>query len=133
MKSGNCVRDEPSFSSFGFSKPGALHPVVKKNVFNDRGTSRPCLLPPMAIKSKPPAVLVIVDSIIRTIVSLSSRAGKLQHTKNKTAAHGDMSRRDEEDIEVCSRSIDLWGSLFIDCYNVACQAFFLFFFIFFIF
>jgi len=38
-----------------------------------------------------------------------------------------MSRRDEEDIEVCSRSIDLWGSLFIDCYIVACQAFFLLF------
>jgi hypothetical protein len=37
-----------------------------------------------------------------------------------------MSRRDEEDIEVCSRSIDLWGRFFIDCYIVACQAFFLF-------
>jgi len=42
-----------------------------------------------------------------------------------------MSRRDEEDIEVCLRSIDLWGSSFIDCYIVACQAFFSFFFIFF--
>ena len=41
-----------------------------------------------------------------------------------TAAHGDMSRRDEEDIEVCSRSIDLWGRSFIDYYIVACQAFF---------
>jgi hypothetical protein len=35
---------------------------------------------------------------------------------------------DEEDIEVCSRSIDLWGSLFINYYNVACQAFFSLFF-----
>jgi hypothetical protein len=34
---------------------------------------------------------------------------------------------DEEDIEVCVRSIDLWGSTNIDYYNVACQAFFLFF------
>jgi hypothetical protein len=34
---------------------------------------------------------------------------------------------DEEDIEVCIRSIDLWGSSFIDYYNVACQAFFSFF------
>jgi hypothetical protein len=34
---------------------------------------------------------------------------------------------DEEDIEVCIRSIDLWGILFIDYYNVACQGFFLFF------
>ena len=34
---------------------------------------------------------------------------------------------DEEDIEVCVRSIDLWGSLYIDYYNVACQAFFCFF------
>ena len=34
---------------------------------------------------------------------------------------------DEEDIEVCFRSIDLWGILFIDYYIVACQAFFSFF------
>jgi hypothetical protein len=34
---------------------------------------------------------------------------------------------DEEDIEVCIRSIDLWGNSFIDYYNVACQAFFNFF------
>jgi hypothetical protein len=37
---------------------------------------------------------------------------------------------DEEDIEVCVRSIDLWGSVTINYYNVACQAFFLFFLIF---
>ena len=55
----------------------------------------------------------------------------MQNIKIKTAAHGDMSRRDEEDIEVCLRSIDLWGSFFIDYYIVACQAFFSFFFIFF--
>ena len=61
---------------------------------------------------------------IRTIVIPSSRAGKLQNSKNKTAAHGDMSRRDEEDIEGCLRSIYLWGGLFIEYYNVACQAFF---------
>jgi len=30
---------------------------------NDWGTSRPCLLPPMEVKSKPPAVRVVVDSI----------------------------------------------------------------------
>jgi hypothetical protein len=54
----------------------------------------------------------------------------LQNVKIKTAAHGDMSRRDEEDIEVCLRSIDLWGSFFIDYYIVACQAFFLFFYFF---
>jgi len=29
---------------------------------NDWGTSRPCLLPPMAVKTKPPAVRVVVDS-----------------------------------------------------------------------
>ena len=37
-----------------------------------------------------------------------------------------MGRLDEEDIEVCSRSIDLWGERFIHYYNVACQAFFSF-------
>jgi len=31
-------------------------------VFNDWGTSCPCLLPPMAAKSKPPALRVVVDS-----------------------------------------------------------------------
>jgi len=31
-------------------------------VFNDWGTSRLCLLPPLAGKSKPPAVRVVVDS-----------------------------------------------------------------------
>ena len=34
---------------------------------------------------------------------------------------------DEEDIEVCLRSIDLWGKLLLHYYNVACQAFFYFF------
>jgi len=29
---------------------------------NDWGTSRPWLFPPMAVKSKPPAVRVVVDS-----------------------------------------------------------------------
>jgi hypothetical protein len=29
---------------------------------NDWGTLRPCLLPPMAVKSKPPALRVVVDS-----------------------------------------------------------------------
>ena len=29
----------------------------------DRGTSRPGLFPPMAVKSKPPAVGVVVDSV----------------------------------------------------------------------
>ncbi len=29
---------------------------------NDWGTSRPCLFPPMAVKSKPPAVQVVVDA-----------------------------------------------------------------------
>jgi hypothetical protein len=85
----------------------------------------------MAVKSKPPAVRVIVDSIIRTIVFLSSRAGNFAEPK-KTAAHGDMSRRDEEDIEVCSRSIDLWGRIFINYYILPSQPFFSFFFIFFI-
>ena len=42
-------------------------------------------------------------------------------------AHSNMGRHIEEDIEVCSRSIDLWDDPFIICYNVACQAFFLFF------
>ncbi|MDH3885992.1 MAG: hypothetical protein OET63_17360 [Desulfobacterales bacterium] len=32
---------------------------------NDWGTSRPCLFPPMAAKSKPPAVRVVVDSKLR--------------------------------------------------------------------
>ena len=69
-------------------------------------------------------------SIIRTIVILSRPDDAHKGTINKTAAHGDMSRRDEEDIEVCSRSIDLWGNLFIDYYIVACQAFFYFFYFF---
>jgi hypothetical protein len=30
---------------------------------NDWGTSRPCLFPPLAVKSNPPAVRVVVDSI----------------------------------------------------------------------
>ena len=45
----------------------------------------------------------------------------------KTQKNGDSwgyESPDEEDIEVCIRSIDLWGSLFIDYYIVACQAFF---------
>jgi len=29
---------------------------------NDWSASRPCLLPPMAVKSKPPAVRMVVDS-----------------------------------------------------------------------
>jgi hypothetical protein len=68
-----------------------------------------------------------IFSIIRTIVFLPSETGSFAERKNHTAAHGDMSRRDEEDIEVCSKSIDLWGSIFIYYYIVACQAFFSFF------
>ena len=56
----------------------------------------------------------------------SSEDGKFSEGK-KMATHGDMGRQDEEDIEVCSRSIDLWGEAFILYYNVACQAFFSFF------
>ena len=37
----------------GCFAPGFTH--------NDWGTSRPCLLPPLAIKSKPPALRVVVD------------------------------------------------------------------------
>jgi len=33
-------------------------------VFNDRGTARPCLLPPAAVKSKPPAVRVVANSAL---------------------------------------------------------------------
>ena len=55
----------------------------------------------------------------------SSEDGRFPEGK-KMAAHGDMGRQDEEDIEVCSRSIDLWGKVFIFYYNVACQAFFSF-------
>jgi hypothetical protein len=29
---------------------------------NDWGPSRPCILPPVAVKSKPPAMRVVVDS-----------------------------------------------------------------------
>jgi hypothetical protein len=36
---------------------------------NDRGTSRPCLFPPMAVKSKPPAVRMVVDSKLRVNAS----------------------------------------------------------------
>ena len=32
---------------------------------NDWGTSRPCFLPPRAVKSKPPALRVVVDSRVR--------------------------------------------------------------------
>jgi hypothetical protein len=39
------------------------NPRFHRVVFNDWGTSRPCLLPPMAVKLKPPAVRVVVDSI----------------------------------------------------------------------
>ena len=52
---------------FGFSKSrhgGTSHenPRFNRVVFNDWGASLPCLLPPMAVKSKPPAVRVVVDS-----------------------------------------------------------------------
>ena len=38
---------------------------------NDWGASRPCLLPPMAAKSKPPAVRVVVDSEFRKIALMN--------------------------------------------------------------
>jgi len=34
-------------------------------IFNDWGISRPCLSPPMAVKSKPPAARVVVDSMLK--------------------------------------------------------------------
>jgi len=42
----------------------------------------------MAVKSKPPAVLVIVDSTIRTIVILSSWEEELQNEKTKRRLMG---------------------------------------------
>ena len=49
---------------------------------------------------------------------------------SKTQKNGDSwgyESPDEEDIEVCIRSIDLWGNSVIDYYIVVCQAFFNFF------
>jgi hypothetical protein len=37
---------------------------------NDRGTACPCLLPPMAVKSKPPAVRVIVGPDLKMAARL---------------------------------------------------------------
>ena len=37
---------------------------------NEWGTSRPCLLPPTAAKSKPPALRVVVDSQNENIYTL---------------------------------------------------------------
>jgi hypothetical protein len=47
----------------GFSKPGALRekPRFHRLVFNDCGISRPCLFPPLAVKSKRPVARVVVD------------------------------------------------------------------------
>jgi hypothetical protein len=45
----------------GFPKR-VLRTRFHRVVFNEWGTSRPCLFPPMAAKSKPPAVRVVVDS-----------------------------------------------------------------------
>ena len=99
---------------------------------NDRGTSRPAFT---AYGGKIQATRCVGDRWLHYKDDCNSfkLGGGASEWKNKTAAHGDMSRRDEEDIEVCSRSIDLWGSLFIDYYIVACQAFFLLFFTFFVF
>ncbi|MGD9182563.1 MAG: hypothetical protein PVG15_13870 [Desulfobacterales bacterium] len=43
----------------GVFQTGCIAPGFTRN---DWGTSRPCLLPPMAVKSKPPALRVVVDS-----------------------------------------------------------------------
>ncbi len=54
--------------------PGSFYWVFQTGCFapgftrNDWGTSRPCLFPPMAVKSKPPAVRVVVDSNIENLV-----------------------------------------------------------------
>jgi hypothetical protein len=43
-------------------EPGFTH--------NDRVTSRPCLLPPVALKSKPPAVRVVVEPDLKMAARL---------------------------------------------------------------
>jgi hypothetical protein len=70
---------------------------------------------------------VLFGGCIIKVITILYQGQTSSYLKKKMAAHGDMGRHDEEDIEVCSRSIDLWGDVFIYYYNVACQAFFLFF------
>jgi hypothetical protein len=52
----------------GFFKADVWHenPRFHRVVFNDGATARPCLLPPLAVKSKPPAVRVVVDSEVKS-------------------------------------------------------------------
>jgi hypothetical protein len=59
-------------------------------------------------------------------VSLLSKEWKPEGNKKNGGSWG-YEPPDEEDIEVCVRSIDLWGMIYINYYNVACQAFFYFF------
>ena len=47
----------------GFIQTGCFAPGSHRIVFNDWGASRPCLLPLMAVKSKPPALRVVVDPV----------------------------------------------------------------------
>ena len=67
-----------------------------------------------------------MGAVIRPDTMAASRAGRASDDKKNGGSWG-YEPPDEEDIEVCYRSIDLWGILFIDYYIVACQAFFSFF------
>jgi hypothetical protein len=66
LKSHPCALNEPRFGIFRPAN-GEIHAEYfwVFQTRNDWGTSRPCLLPPMAVKSKPPAVRVVVDSACR--------------------------------------------------------------------
>jgi Xaa-Pro aminopeptidase len=59
-------------------------------VFNEWGTSRPCLLPPAAVKSKPPALRVVVDpdKEDRMVLSSRERSRRYDHIKKQMVDRG---------------------------------------------
>jgi hypothetical protein len=61
------------FTLLGFPNPATagLRTRFHRVVLSDRGTACPCLLPAMAVKFKPPAVRVVVDSVIPEKLTIS--------------------------------------------------------------
>jgi caffeoyl-CoA O-methyltransferase len=52
---------------------------------NDQGTACPCLLPPLAVKSKPPAVRVVVDSQISFLQTNQLKIGDVRVEQNQNS------------------------------------------------
>jgi hypothetical protein len=69
-----------------------------------------------------------VESLVKKPGLISGDDGKSSQTKKMTA-HGDMGRHNEEDIEVCSISIDLWGNTSYILLHCGMSSFFFIFFI----